>query len=185
MLVPLIESPDGWQVLFTRRTDTVPTHKGLVSFPGGSAEEPDRGPADTALREAWEEIGLPPGQARICGYLDTLDLEITGLTITPVIGIIPWPFEVRKSEKEVKRVFTVPLDWLADEKNYRFRHYDQRENPLWPSTDLFYDEYDGEIVWGLTAYITVGLVKRLRGEGAGWDEIFAPSRNADRESRSI
>lgn len=160
VLVPLIPLPEGWQVLYTRRTNTVKHHKGLVSFPGGSVDEGDKDPADTATREAWEEIGLPRGQTRICGYLDNI-VEITGYTVTPVVGIIPWPFEVHNSEGEVYRTFTIPLDWLADEKNYRPKHFEDLENPAMSRNVVFYDEYDGETVWGLTAYITIGLVYNL------------------------
>jgi 8-oxo-dGTP pyrophosphatase MutT (NUDIX family) len=176
VLVPLIESSDGWQVLFTRRTNTVTDHKGLVSFPGGAVDEEDKDPADTATREAWEEIGLPRGQTRICGYLDNL-LEITGFTVTPVIGIIPWPFEVHHSENEVYRTFTIPLDWLAAEKNYRYKHFEDRENPAMNRDVVFYDEYDGETVWGLTAYIMIGLVHRLLNKKMTWSEIFEKVQN--------
>lgn len=176
VLVPLIETPDGWQVLLTRRTDTVTTHKGMVSFPGGGFEEQDNGPAETAVREAWEEIGLPLGQTRICGYLDNI-LEVTGTTVTPVVGVIPWPFELRNSEGEVHRMFTIPLEWLADEKNYSVKHFQDKENPAQTRDVVFFDEYDGETVWGLTAYIMIGLVNRLRGQDAGWGEIFEQIRN--------
>ncbi len=60
VLVPLVCQDDDWHLLFTRRTDTVQDHKGQVAFPGGAAEPGDRDRAETALREAWEEIGLPP-----------------------------------------------------------------------------------------------------------------------------
>jgi 8-oxo-dGTP pyrophosphatase MutT (NUDIX family) len=176
VLVPLIPASDGWQVLFTHRTNTVKHHKGLVSFPGGSVDEGDKDPADTATREAWEEIGLPRGQTRICGYLDNL-VEITGLTVTPVVGIIPWPFEVRHSENEVYRTFTIPFDWLADEKNYRSKRYEDRENPAMSRDVVFYDEYDGETVWGMTAYITIGLVYRLLHKNMTLNELIQKFQN--------
>jgi len=176
VLVPLIAGPHGWQVLFTRRTGTVANHRGLVSFPGGAMEANDNGPAETATREAWEEIGLPRGQTRICGYLDNL-VELSGFTVTPVIGIIPWPFEVRHSESEVSRTFTIPLDWLADEKNYRTRHFEDREKPAMARDVVFYDEYDGETVWGMTAYITIGLVQHLLHQKMTWGEIFEMLKN--------
>jgi 8-oxo-dGTP pyrophosphatase MutT (NUDIX family) len=159
VLAPLIAAPDGWQVLFTRRTDTVADHKGQVSFPGGAVEAGDGDPADTATREAWEEIGLPRGQTQICGYLDNL-LTISGFTVTPVIGIIPWPFEIKLSEGEVSRVFTIPLDWLADENNYYYEFYDD-DDPAMSRNVVYYKTYAGEVVWGLTAMITLDLVQRL------------------------
>ncbi|MDR3576877.1 MAG: CoA pyrophosphatase [Anaerolineaceae bacterium] len=176
VLVPLIAATDGWQVLFTRRTNTVKHHKGLVSFPGGGVDEGDQGPADTAMREAWEEIGLPRGQTRICGYMDNL-VEISGYTVTPVVGIIPWPFEVRHSENEVYRTFTIPFDWLADEKNYRARLFEDPVNPAMNREVVFYDEYDGETVWGLTAYITIGLVYRLQHRNMTWTELIEATRS--------
>lgn len=159
VLVPLIAASDGWQVLFTRRTDAVADHKGQVSFPGGAVEAEDLGPAETATREAWEEIGLPRGKTRICGYLDNM-LTISGFLVTPVIGVIPWPFEMRLSENEVSRAFTIPLDWLADEKNYRYEFYDD-EDPSMSRNVIYYELFDGELVWGLTAMIVLDLVQHL------------------------
>ncbi|MDQ6711419.1 MAG: CoA pyrophosphatase, partial [Candidatus Dormibacteraeota bacterium] len=72
VLVPLFRAPEGIELLFTRRTDTVLTHKGQISFPGGQHEPSDAGLVETALRESYEEIGLDPGRVQVLGELDDM-----------------------------------------------------------------------------------------------------------------
>src|SRR5512137_1302809 len=111
VLIPLVRWMDEWQLVFTRRTETVEQHKGQVSFPGGGCDALESTPEATALREAWEEIGLQPGDVRLLGRLTDL-ITITGYRVTPVVGVIPWPYQLRLEPAEVGRVFTIPLLWL-------------------------------------------------------------------------
>ena len=74
VLIPLVWYDDEWHLLFTRRTDTVESHKGQVSFPGGACDEGETTPEQTALREADEEIGIHPGNVRVLGRLSNLIL---------------------------------------------------------------------------------------------------------------
>src|SRR4030066_250502 len=119
VLIPLFHanvkdcSNHVWQVLLTRRTDTVAEHQGQVAFPGGRADPTDTTPEMTALREAREEIGLDPVQVRLMGRMDSLR-TITNYLVTPIVGVIPWPVQFQLEETEVSRVFSIPLDWLAD-----------------------------------------------------------------------
>src|SRR6185312_2537635 len=69
VLVPLVWHDEEWHLLYTRRTDTVESHKGQVSFPGGACDEDEKTPEETALREAEEEIGLSPNNVRVLGRL--------------------------------------------------------------------------------------------------------------------
>jgi 8-oxo-dGTP pyrophosphatase MutT (NUDIX family) len=160
VLIPFIRSERGWEVLFTRRTDLVQDHKGQVSFPGGSAEPADAHPAETALREAWEEIGLPPEGVRVLGYLEPM-ISRGGFRITPVVGVIPWPFQMALSADEVSRVFTIPLSWLADPANYTERVITDGE-VVHKIPVIFYELYDGEMLWGISGRIMVTLIERLR-----------------------
>src|SRR5512136_1670211 len=97
VLVPLFQAQNtdeglsGWQVLLTRRTNSVAEHQGQVAFPGGRSDPTDTTPEMTALREAHEEIGLDPTQVRILGRMDS-QWTISNYMVTPVIGVIPWPF---------------------------------------------------------------------------------------------
>ncbi len=155
VLIPLVWHEREWHLLFTRRTDTVESHKGQVSFPGGSCDEGETTPEQTALREAEEEIGLNPSEVKILGRLTNL-ITITYFRVTPVVGVVKWPAVFRVGEHEVARVFTIPLGWLANPSN-RW----QFERPGTRRSLIAYHPYDGELLWGATARMTVDFLNVL------------------------
>lgn len=156
VLVPLVWQDAEWHLLFTRRTDRVESHKGQVSFPGGACDEGETTPEETALREAEEEIGLSPVNVKVLGRLPNL-ITISHFRVTPVVGVIrKWPMVFRVGEHEVARVFTMPLGWLASEAN-RW----QFEIPGRKRSVIAYHPYDGELLWGATARMTVDFLKVL------------------------
>ncbi len=155
VLVPLIHEADSWRLLFTRRTDRVESHKGQVSFPGGGCDEGESTPEETALREAQEEVGIDPANVRILGRLANL-ITVTSFRVTPVVGLIGWPAVFRVGVDEVDRVFTIPLDWLVDRRNrWEFGM------PGGKRTLIAFHPYDGELLWGATARITVDFLNTL------------------------
>jgi 8-oxo-dGTP pyrophosphatase MutT (NUDIX family) len=155
VLIPLVWQDEEWHLLYTRRTDTVESHKGQVSFPGGAADEGETTPEQTALREAEEEIGLDPGDVRVLGRLTNL-ITITCFRVTPVIGVVRWPVVFRVGEHEVARIFTIPLEWLANPANrWEFTR------PGTTRSLIAYHPYDGELLWGATARMTVDFLKVL------------------------
>src|SRR5262249_58054340 len=91
VLIPLYEVGGQVHVLLTRRTDKGDQHKGQVSFPGGRCDETDADALDTALREAYEEVGLRREDVEILGALDDM-LTSTGFVVTPYVGVIPHPY---------------------------------------------------------------------------------------------
>ena len=155
VLVPLVWHDDEWHLLFTRRTDRVESHKGQVSFPGGACDEGENTPEQTALREANEEIGLQPTDIKVLGRLANL-ITISYFRVTPVVGVVKWPTVFRVGEHEVARVFTIPLVWLADASN-RW----QFEIPGRNRSVIAYHPYDGELLWGATARMTVDFLNVL------------------------
>jgi NTP pyrophosphohydrolases including oxidative damage repair enzymes len=159
VLVPLVWWKAGWHLVFTRRTESVENHKGQVSFPGGGCEVSESTPEQTALREAGEEIGLDPADVRLLGKLNDV-LTITRYRVTPVVGVMPWPYAIRPEPAEVERVFTLPLDWLADSRNWDERSVSHagssRSFPV-----IYYHQYDGEILWGATARMTHNFLSVL------------------------
>lgn len=161
VLVPFLQIEGSWHILFTRRTDTLVEHSGQVAFPGGRAELEDRSLEETALREAREEIGLDPGSVQILGRLDSF-VTITNYILTPVVGRIPWPFPIRLEKEEVQRVFTIPLDWLADPSNHDVRAR-LLPAPLPSLPVIYFHPYDGETLWGVSAQVTVNLLELLFG----------------------
>jgi 8-oxo-dGTP pyrophosphatase MutT (NUDIX family) len=158
VLVPLVCEGGALHLLFTRRTDLVHDHKGQVAFPGGSVEPQDASLEDTALRETFEEIGIPPSEIRVLGKLPLFP-TITGFIISPVVGMVPWPYDLRLSPEEVSRVFTIPLAWLADPAN-------RVEKPMTLPDGrnervVFFNNFDGENLWGATARITLNFLRTL------------------------
>ena len=164
VLIPFLRKEDQWHLLYTRRNASLVEHSGQVAFPGGRADQDDSGPVSTALREAREEIGLQPEDVRILGALDEF-LTITNYLVTPVVGVIPWPYNLRLSPIEVSRAFTIPLEWLADPNNYEEK---QRSVPRMHGsvTVIYYNPYDGEVLWGATARFTLTLLKKLNLNGS-------------------
>lgn len=155
VLVPLVHFQNEWHVLYTRRTDRVESHKGQVSFPGGACDEGETTPEETALREADEEIGTRPSDVSVLGRLDSM-VTISHFRVTPVVGIIPFPYAFKTSGAEVARVFTMPLLWLANRNNYWEFSMPGSERTL-----IAYHPYDGELLWGATARMTVNFLKML------------------------
>jgi 8-oxo-dGTP pyrophosphatase MutT (NUDIX family) len=164
ILIPLVWWKDEWHLVFTRRTEVVEHHKGQVSFPGGGCDLDETTPEETALREAREEIGLKPEDVRLLGRLNDV-VTITGYRVTPVVGVMPWPYEVRLEPAEVGRVFTIPLLWLAGRKNWEEQPITP-EGTLRPFPVVKYHEYDGETLWGASARMmlnflsVLGLIKK-------------------------
>lgn len=156
VLVPLYRDRNLWHALYTERTDRVDVHRGQVSFPGGRVERDDAGPEQAALREAAEEIGLRPEDVEVLGMLDPL-LTITGFRVDPVVGVIPWPYPLRLNSHEVAGVFGVPLVWLADPANLETRRQEGPEGQ--PLTVHVFRPYEGRVIWGATARITLHLVE--------------------------
>jgi len=154
VLLPLLQHDGEWHLLYTRRADGVETHKGQVAFPGG-ATEADETPEQTALREAEEEIGLRPADVNLLGCLPPF-VTISYFRVTPVVGIIAWPYVFRVFTPEVARVFTLPLAWLADPRNFMefVRHNPER-------SAIAYLPRDGELLWGATACMTVTFLRQM------------------------
>src|SRR6266496_2968192 len=155
VLIPLVWHDEEWHLLYTRRTDTVESHKGQVSFPGGGCDEGETTPEQTALREAEEEIGLNPNDVKVLGRLSNL-VTITYFRVTPVVGVVKWPTVFRVGEHEVARIFTIPLGWLSNPSN-RW----QFERPGTTRSLIAYHPYDGELLWGATARMTVDFLNVL------------------------
>jgi 8-oxo-dGTP pyrophosphatase MutT (NUDIX family) len=156
VLVPIILGSGTPELLFTKRTELVETHKGQVSFPGGMMDPADGDVVRTALREAWEEVGIPYSAVEVTGLLDDLPTP-TGFIITPVIGIIQQLPSLAPNIYEVAEVFQVPLSFFASPENGRteIRNFRGKQQEVW------YYESESHTIWGATAMIVRSLLKRL------------------------
>ncbi len=159
VLVPLFLNDNEWNLLYTRRTDSVDVHQGQVAFPGGRIEPDDRSAAGAALRESEEEIGLRAADVQVLGQLNPL-ITVTQFVVTPVIGVIPWPYPLRPNQEEVAKCFGVPIRWLAEPANLEVH----TRQPLVPGLGVqvyYFKPYEGELIWGVTARITKSLLDLL------------------------
>lgn len=157
VLIPLIERASGIRVLYTERRHDLPEHPGQISFPGGRAEAGDADLGMTALREAHEEIGLPPDEVQIAGYMPAQAI-ITGYAAVPVVGFVPGDFAPVPDAREVADVFEVPLEFLLDPasaiRDLRVR--DGVELPMW---EYHWEEHR---IWGATALMTYNFIKVIK-----------------------
>ncbi len=163
VLILLTQIKSQWHVLFIRRADRDgDLHSGQVAFPGGKYEYQDHNLEMTAIRETQEEIGLHPDNIQIIGQLSSHH-TVTKFKIYPFAGVIPWPVSLSPQLSEVARIFTIPLVWLQDSNNYSYKKHPlqkSRKSPI-----IFFDQYDGEILWGASARITLSFLEAInRGE---------------------
>ena len=147
VLIPLVMRNRGIEVLFTRRTDTVLTHKGQISFPGGQREDTDVETVETALRESYEEIGLEPSRVTVLGQLDDVFTAVSSFVITPVVALVEGGIDdLRLAPDEVKSLLLVPVTQLLDstvhttetrsvgEQQYRIHYYTVGDDVIWGAT---------------------------------------------------
>jgi 8-oxo-dGTP pyrophosphatase MutT (NUDIX family) len=149
VLVPLFWREGVLHVLFTKRTDTVSTHKGQISFPGGRVEPGDDTLLHTALRESHEEIGLAPEHVRVLGALDDT-LTLRPMRITPYVGLIPDPYPFALQADEVAYLIDVPLAYFLDPGRLRVEQMPHPDGVVRP---VYFYTIGEELIWGATARI--------------------------------
>lgn len=159
VLVAITDRPEPGLIL-TQRTATMRRHAGQVAFPGGRVDPGDEGAVGAALREAAEEIALPPAQVTVIGTADRY-LTVTGYCVTPVLGVIPPDLPLSPNADEVARLFEVPLGFVLDRANH------VRASTQWQGRERHYYEilWQDHRIWGATAAMIVNLSRRLQWHG--------------------
>lgn len=144
-------------LILTKRPDTMRKHAGQVAFPGGRVDDSDADIVAAALREAEEEIALPPSAAELVGLADPYR-TITGFNVTPVVVVVPPDLPLTANEDEVEAIFEAPLGYLLDTANHARQAID------WQGEKRHYYEmyWGGFRIWGATAAMLVNLSRRLR-----------------------
>ncbi|RLT94516.1 CoA pyrophosphatase [Ketobacter sp.] len=156
VLIAITDHGNAPEVVLTRRADHLSSHAGEVAFPGGKCDPEDESVFATALRESYEEVQLPPDQVELVGPMP-FSVSKMGLKVVPVIGIIPHQLELVASEDEIHSIFRVPLQYFLEtpppdftEKEYQGVRY---RIPCY--------NYDGYVIWGLTAYFITDCFNRI------------------------
>lgn len=151
VLAPLFEDgANELRLILTKRPMTMPTHAGHLSFPGGRPDPGDRGPIDTALRETHEEIGVPPEDVEVLGFLPQVDTVEFSRKVVPVVGRLPKSPTIIPSEREVDRIILPRVADLLEESRWR------SEN--WMGRTVWFYDIEGEVLWGATAWMTRRLL---------------------------
>ena len=155
VLVAVTDRPEPG-VILTQRTEAMRRHPGQVAFPGGRVDPGDVDAIAAALREAEEEIALPPASVTVAGTTDRYRTG-TGFDITPVVGVVPPDLPLHANEAEVASVFEVPLAFLLDPANQR------EASGIWQGQERrFYEiKWRDRRIWGATAGMIVNLSRRL------------------------
>lgn len=162
VLVPIVMRPDTPSILLTERAAGLRTHSGQIAFPGGRMDETDANPAETALREAEEEIGLDRRHVEPLGYLDPY-LSSSNYFVIPAVALVSPAHDLELNPQEVADVFEVPLDFLMDEANHELHCREWRGGIRQYHAMPFGRRY----IWGVTAGILRNMYQRL----------YAPSRD--------
>ena len=118
VLIPIYENKNGYYIVLTKRTQDVMYHKGQISFPGGAYDKDDGDLTATALREAFEEIGVRADDVEILGNLDDQSTYTSKFIITPFVGAIPYPYKFKVSGREVEELIEAPVSALLDPSAY-------------------------------------------------------------------
>ncbi len=156
VLVPLLEGPEGLELLFTVRSSSLSNHAGQIAFPGGRMEDGEA-LVEAALRETEEEVGLRVPAEAVLGVLSDHPSP-AGYVATPVVARIPWPQPLVVNPREVADVFTAPLNALAAieprTEVRQLRQYRRR---------IYTYPWQGREIWGFTGNVVKNLLDVLEG----------------------
>jgi len=149
VLIPIYKNEGEYHIVFIRRTDTVKTHKGQISFPGGTREASDATLLDTAIRESGEEVGLLSEDIEVLGELDDEVTTTSNYVVTPFVAIIPCPYSFVINKGEVDEIIKVPVAALMDSDCLKpdIEFLNGRK------IDSYTYYYNGNVIWGATARI--------------------------------
>lgn len=146
VLAPVIIRDGVAELILTKRSSALKHHPGQIAFPGGKQDENDDDVVAAALREAHEEIGLPPNLVDVLGILPTHE-TVTGFQVTPVIGFVREEFVITPELGEVEEVFFVPLSHVLKEANFSVQSRRWRGQ----MRSYYAVPYGPYYIWGATA----------------------------------
>lgn len=159
VLVPLYERDGELYFLLTKRAETLSLHRGEVSFPGGRCGDRDHSPLETALREAYEEVGIRPEDVEVVGELDEVATATSTFAVTPFVGFIPHPYLFHPNPSEIQELIHLPLAAILEPAAFREEVWRKEGGDVL----VYFYQHGPYTIWGLTARI----LKRFQ-------ELFVP-----------
>jgi 8-oxo-dGTP pyrophosphatase MutT (NUDIX family) len=153
VLVPIFDGPSGPEVVLTRRSQVLTSHKGEVSFPGGRVDAGETF-IQAAIREAYEEINLEPSHVQVIGEMNALSTYVSNSHIVPVLAYLETPPSMTAVNAEVDRVFSVALTELVRDDTYVEEHWGTPPN----QHQIHFFHLDDETVWGATGKMLHQLI---------------------------
>ena len=163
VLVPIISNQESYKILLTHRSKKLDDHAGQISFPGGRIDNSDKSPKNTALREAYEEIGLNESSVEILGHLDAY-ATATGFRILPIVSIIKENFDTKINPIEVESIFYLPMEFLMNPKNHKKERGTYKRQLTSYKIEYEYNviPYENHHIWGSTAAMLINLYETLK-----------------------
>ena len=163
VLVPIISNKEGYKILLTHRSKKLDDHAGQISFPGGRIDNSDKSPKNTALREAYEEIGLDESSVEILGHLDAY-ATATGFRILPIVSIIKENFDTKINPIEVESIFYLPMEFLMNPENHKKERGTYKRQSTSYKIEYEYNviPYENHHIWGATAAMLINLYETLK-----------------------
>lgn len=160
VLVPVTEDLSNPEIVFTLRSANLSTHRGQVSFPGGKRDREDRSLAETALREAHEEIGLEPDLVQVIAPLSQV-MSRHGILVTPFVGVIPTDVALTANPGEIDSIFRVPIEFFLEDRR-------ERTDAIPFMNHTFYVpcyRWERYQIWGLSAVVLVDFLNAVYDAG--------------------
>ncbi|MBE0487366.1 CoA pyrophosphatase [Marinobacter sp.] len=156
ILVPVTDNPRDPEMIFTLRSSNLKTHRGQVAYPGGKRDPSDASLAATALRETYEEIGLPPDQVKVIARLSQV-MSLHRILVTPYVGVVPGDHPLEPNPAEIESVFRVPISYFLEDKRER------TDTLSFLNSTLFVPCYrwDRYQIWGLSAVVLVDFLNAV------------------------
>ena len=152
VLVPILKTETGFELLFTVRSSRLSSHAGEISFPGGGVDEGET-LDEAARREAFEEIGLTVTSEALLGYLDDVPSPAKYI-VTPVVAVLEKPLDLTLSQAEVEEVFTADLEALSRLEPRKEERILQGHHRV-----IHFYTYQERVIWGLTGNVLKNLLE--------------------------
>ncbi len=158
VLVAFTDNDHNPCIVLTKRAEHMHSHRGEVSFPGGKWEEKDQSLTETALRESWEEVGLPPENVEVIGAFTPFE-TYKGVKVMPIVGVIPENVTLEANPNELDAVFKVPVSFFLQDRRERTDVFDRDVGHAWSPAY----RYEGFEIWGFTSRIIIELLNHVYG----------------------